>query len=87
MPNSKQAAKRVKTDAEKKLRNRAVKSRLRTLTRQLDEAVTAGNADDISAKQKSLIAALDKAVSKGVLHKNTVSRRKSRLAKKLAPSK
>ena len=81
MPNIKSAIKRVKVSDKKNLRNRMVKSQMKTQLRKFDDAVSAGSADIkvLSATQ----GAVDKAASKGVIHKNAANRKKSRLAKQL----
>ena len=84
MANIKSQIKRNKTNEKAHERNKAVKSELKTLVRQTREAVAAG---DKAAAEKSLKKAsvkLDKAVSKGVLHKNQASNRKSAIAKQVA---
>jgi small subunit ribosomal protein S20 len=82
--NIKSQIKRNKTNEKAHARNKAVKSELKTLVRQTRAAVAAG---DKAAAEKSLKKAsvkLDKAVSKGVLHKNQASNRKSAIAKQVA---
>lgn len=84
MANIKSQIKRNKTNEKARERNKAVKSELKTLVRQTREAVAAG---DKAAAEKTLKKAsvkLDKAVSKGVLHKNQASNRKSAIAKQVA---
>ena len=84
MANIKSQIKRNKTNEKARERNKAVKSELKTLVRQTREAVAAG---DKAAAEKSLKKAsvkLDKAVSKGVLHKNQASNRKSAIAKQVS---
>ena len=82
MPNIKSAIKRVKVTAKKNLRNRMIKSAMKTSLRKFDAAVAAGTADAklLGATQ----GAVDKAVAKGVMHKNAANRKKARLAKRLA---
>ena len=81
MPNIKSAIKRVKVSEKKNLRNRMIKSAMRTTVKKFDAAVAAGNAD---AKTLAVTAgAIDKAASKGVIHKNTAGRRKSAMTLKL----
>ena len=74
MPNIKSAKKRVKVTARRTLRNKMLKSRLKTILRKAFE--------DGSDKNSKLLAIkeLDKAVSKGILHKNNVARKKSQLS-------
>ncbi len=83
MPNIKSAIKRTKTNEKRRLRNASQKSSLRTAVKQADQAV-AGT--DVNAAQEAIYTAqkkLDKAVTKGLIHKNAAARKKSRLAKKL----
>jgi small subunit ribosomal protein S20 len=80
LANIKSAKKRAITALKRNERNRMVKSSLRTSIRKFVEAGT----DDAATKLSEAFAALDKAASKGVIHKNNAARKKSRLAKKLA---
>ncbi|XMB85128.1 30S ribosomal protein S20 [Mycoplasmatota bacterium WC44] len=81
MANIKQQIKRIKTSEKSRLRNAAFKSSLKTAIKNVELAVsendhaTADTANSIASKK------LDKAVSKGLAHKNYVARQKSRLAK------
>ena len=81
MPNIKSAIKRVKVSEKKNLRNRMIKSAMRTSVKKFSTALSAGEADAaiLSATQ----GAVDKACSKGVIHKNAANRKKARLAKAL----
>jgi small subunit ribosomal protein S20 len=65
-------------------RNKAVKSSLKTAVRKFREAATAGNADEAKALAAAAGKALDKAASKGVIHKNQAANRKSAIQKKAA---
>lgn len=76
MANTKSALKRIKTSLKRNLRNRMVKSSVRTAVRKFQDNVTVESL-------RSAISALDKAVSKGVFHRNTAARKKSRLTLKL----
>ena len=82
MPNIKSANKRVKVTEKKNLRNRMVKSAMKTQLKKFETAVSANEADAkiLSATQ----GAVDKALAKGVIHKNAANRKKARLAKRLA---
>ena len=82
MPNIKSAMKRVKVTEKKNLRNRMIKSAMKTQIKKFDTAVSANEADVklLSATQ----GAVDKAAAKGVLHKNNANRKKAQLALKLA---
>ncbi|MCT1478391.1 30S ribosomal protein S20 [Microbacterium sp. p3-SID336] len=84
MANIKSQIKRNKTNEKAHERNKAVKSELKTLVRQTREAVAAGDKAAAEKVLKKASAKLDKAVSKGVLHKNQASNRKSAIAKKVA---
>ena len=83
MPNIKSAIKRVKTNEKRRALNASQKSALRTVVKSADTAL-ANN--DVEVAKAAIIAAtkkLDKAVTKGLIHKNAASRKKSRLAQKL----
>ena len=84
MANIKSQIKRNKTNEKARLRNKAVKSELKTAVRRTREAVAAGDAEATSAALKDASRALDKAVSKGVIHKNQAANKKSSMAKKAA---
>jgi small subunit ribosomal protein S20 len=81
MANIKSQVKRNRTNAKGHDRNKAVKSQLRTVTKKVYAAVSEGDAEVALTTQREAARALDKAASKGVLHKRTVARKKSRLAK------
>lgn len=83
MPNKKSAIRRVRTSERNRLYNRFWKSRCKTMVKRVLESVAAGDAD-LAAKRYDLAqSVLDKAVVKGVLHRNTAARRKARLSKML----
>lgn len=81
MANIKSQKKRNKTNEKARLRNKAVKSALRTETKKVHEAVTAGDHEAAVAAALYASKQLDRAVSKGVLHKNQAANRKSGLMK------
>jgi small subunit ribosomal protein S20 len=81
MANIKSQIKRNRTNEKRHDRNKAVKSELRTVTKRVYAAVAEGDADVAVTSQREAARALDKAASKGVMHKRTVARKKSRLAK------
>ena len=83
MPNIKSAKKRVKVTAKKTLRNRMVKSALRSTVKKFEAAVAADPAN-AQLQLKDTTSAIDKAAAKGVMHKNAANRKKARLAKQLA---
>ena len=83
MPNIKSAKKRVKVLQTKTMRNKAVKSNLKTVLKKADAAVAA-NAADKEVAVRLAIKKVDQAWAKGLLHKNTASRKKAQLARKLS---
>ena len=82
MPNIKSAKKRVKVIEKKTLRNKAIKSDLKTALKKADAAV-ANYAADKEQVVRTAIKKVDMACTKGILHKNNAARKKSQLAKKL----
>ena len=84
MSNSSTAAKRHRQNIKRRNRNRMVKSELRTNTRKLLELVQSQSTEDARKQYVSVASLLDRAVSKGVLHKNTAARKKQRLHRVLA---
>ena len=82
MPNIQSAIKRVKVSEKKNLRNRIVKSKVKTAIKKFDAELAANPA--IAGAQYSVTAsAIDKAAAKGIVHKNTANRKKARLAKQM----
>lgn len=82
MANIKSAAKRAEIAKIRTLRNASIKSSVRTATRRFLDTLHAAKADEAKVTLLKACRALDKAVTKGVLHKNAASRRKSRLTLK-----
>lgn len=80
MPNIKSQKDRVLQAKKENLRNKAIKSNLKTVVKKADSAISAGAADK-DAAIKVAAKTIDKAVTKGVLHKNTAARKVSRMAK------
>ena len=80
MANHYSALKRDRQTETRTTRNRANKSRLRTSLRQLREAIAGGDPTTVKDTFSGTVSLLDKAVQKGVLHKNTASRYKARLS-------
>ena len=80
MATTKSAMKRIRQNERRRLRNRTVRSRVRTLIK----TARAVDGPAGSAAILGAIRALDKAVSKGVLHRNTAARKKSALARRLS---
>jgi small subunit ribosomal protein S20 len=83
MPNITSAKKRVRRSAKRTLVNHARKSRIRTLTRAVEEAIRKGDKSAAEAALRAAEPEIMRGVNKGVLHKNTGSRKVSRLTKRL----
>jgi small subunit ribosomal protein S20 len=79
--NHKSAIKRVGQSQARRLRNRAVKSRVKNVVKEVRLAASANAAEDAGKRFIEAQAAIDKASKKGVLHKRTAARKVSRLAK------
>ncbi|GAA2303651.1 30S ribosomal protein S20 [Nonomuraea sp. RK-328] len=84
MANIKSQIKRNKQNEKARLRNKAVKSSLKTAVRKFREAAEQGDVEQAAALQRDAARQLDKAVSKGVIHKNQAANRKSAIAKQAA---
>lgn len=84
MANIKSQIKRIKTNLKAQERNKAYRSELKTVIRHTNEAVVAGDKDKAVAALTLASKKLDKAVSKGVIHKNQAANRKSAIAKKVS---
>ena len=80
MPNIKSQKDRVVQAKKEAMHNKAIKSNMKTVVKKANAAISAGAADQDTA-MKAAVVAIDKAAAKGVLHKNTASRKVSRLAK------
>ncbi|MGH8867612.1 MAG: 30S ribosomal protein S20 [Actinomycetes bacterium] len=83
MANIKSQIKRIRTNEQARLRNKAAKSSLRTSIRKFREAAATGDRDKAVALLHDASRELDKAVSKGVIHKNQAANKKSAMAKRL----
>ncbi|GIG35689.1 MULTISPECIES: 30S ribosomal protein S20 [Cellulomonas] len=81
MANIKSQMKRIRTNEKARLRNKAVKSELKTFVRRVREAVAGGDKDAAGVALVAASKKLDKAVSKGVIHANQAANKKSALAK------
>ena len=84
MANIKSQMKRIKTNEKARLRNKSVKSELKTHVRKVREAVAAGDKETATVALATASRKLDKAVAKGVIHANQAANRKSALAKSVA---
>lgn len=85
MANYKSAKKRIEIAERNRNRNIVIKSRVRTAMKKVLRGIEEGS-DQLEILTKHAISQLDKAQSKGILHKNTVARYKSRLTKKVNAS-
>jgi small subunit ribosomal protein S20 len=81
MPNIKQQKKRVRIAGEQRLENLRYRSTIKTLTKRLATAVEGGDNATVEAEHKSLVQLIDRAVSRGALHRNAAARKKSQAAK------
>lgn len=84
MANIKSQIKRIRQNEKAHQRNKAVKSALKTHVRKFREAADSGNVEDATQALRVATRQLDKAVSKGVIHKNQAANRKSAIARRLA---
>jgi small subunit ribosomal protein S20 len=82
--NIKQQKKRILTNEKARQRNKAVKSSLKTAVRKFNAAAEAGDAEHAATLAREAGRKLDKAASKGVIHKNQAANRKSAIAKRAA---
>ena len=81
MPNIRQQEKRVRTAARQRLENLRYRSSVKTLTKRLESAVAEGDADAVATEHLQLVRTIDKAASRGALHKNTAARKKAQAAR------
>ena len=87
MPNTKSAERRIRNSARRHLRNQQIKTRLKTLEKNLLEQLGTGKKEDASLSLRAVGSALDKAAKTGVIHPNTAARKKSRLALRVRAGK
>lgn len=83
MPNIKSAKKRVELSRKQNERNKAEKSVLKTSLKKFDAALASGDKTQADSAYKAAVVTVDKAVKKGILHKNTAARKKSSMTLKL----
>ncbi|NLP16145.1 MAG: 30S ribosomal protein S20 [Clostridiales bacterium] len=83
MANIKSAKKRILVNAKKAERNKAIKSKVKTMIKKVEAAILAEDKELAKANLTIAISEIDKACSKGVIHKNTAARKVSRLTKKV----
>jgi small subunit ribosomal protein S20 len=83
MANIKSQIKRNRQNEARRQRNKSERSRLRTMTKRVTDALESGDQDAATEAYRAAAQAYDKAAAKGIIHKNKASNKKSRLAKKL----
>lgn len=81
MANIKSAKKRILVIQTKTLRNKMIKSKIKTLVKKVEAAIAAGDKTAAASALKNAVVAIDKAAAKGIFHKNTAARKVSRLSK------
>lgn len=81
MANIKSAKKRILVSKKKEMRNKAVKTELKTLVKKVDAAIAEDNKEAAATALLAATSKIDKAAKKGILHKNTAARKISRLNK------
>ena len=81
MANIKSAKKRILVNDKKNLRNRSIKSALKTTVKKFNAAVAEGNKELAAFMLPGVISAVDKAAAKGIMHKNAANRKKAELSK------
>lgn len=81
MANIKSAKKRILVNDKKNLRNRSIKSALKTIVKKFNAAVAEGNKELAASMLPGVISAVDKAAAKGIMHKNAANRKKAELSK------
>jgi small subunit ribosomal protein S20 len=86
MPNIRQQEKRVRIASRQRLENLRYRSTIKTLQRRLTDTVADGDEAAVAAAHRELVKTVDRAVSRGALHKNTAARKKSQAARLVAGS-
>jgi small subunit ribosomal protein S20 len=86
MPNIRQQEKRVRIAARQRLENLRYRSSVKTLTKRLESAVEDGDAAAVETGHRELVRTIDKAASRGAMHKNTAARKKAQAARIAAGS-
>jgi small subunit ribosomal protein S20 len=81
VPNIKQQEKRVRVAARQRLENLRYRSTIKTLARRLETAIADGDAETIASEHRELVRVIDKAASRGAIHRNTAARKKAQAAR------
>lgn len=82
MANHKQQKKRILTDEKRRVRNLSVRTRMRTYVKRADEAFASGDEGKITEALQRALSEIDKAAQKGVIHRNSASRKTSALKRR-----
>lgn len=81
MANLKSAIKKVRSDEKKRMANKRNRSRMRTAIKKIKAQITSGNIDEAKKVYPQIVSIIDKTVTKGIIHRNTGARYKSRISK------
>jgi small subunit ribosomal protein S20 len=81
MANIKQQKKRVLIQERQRVENLRYRSTIKTLTKRLEAAVAGGDSDQIASEHRELVRTIDRATTRGALHRNTAARKKSSAAR------
>jgi small subunit ribosomal protein S20 len=84
MPNTKSAIKAARQNIKRRARNLVTKDQFKTAIKDVKKLIAGGKKGEATEMMKKVMSALDKAIKKNVIHKNTASRKKSRLSKAIA---
>jgi len=84
LPNLKSAFKSIRKDKKRHTRNQKINTELKSLAKKFTMAIAAKQADEAKKLGATLVTKLDKARSKGIIHRNTASRKRARILSKLA---
>jgi small subunit ribosomal protein S20 len=87
MPNTKSAAKAMRQSIRRNVRNVKAKDKFKAAVKEVKKLIAAGKKSEAMEAVKAAMSAMDKAAKNGVIHKNTSSRKKSRMAKAIAKLK
>ncbi|MGE0494398.1 MAG: 30S ribosomal protein S20 [Vulcanimicrobiota bacterium] len=83
MANTKNAKKMIKVNERRRKRNQSIRTTIKTTFKKATQALEAGQADEATEAARKAVSAIDRAVAKGTVHRNTAARKKSRLMKKV----
>ena len=84
MANSRSAVKRIRTSEKRRVRNKQVKTRVKTAIRRFHDTLENGDQQEIEGSLRAVMSQIDRAVVKGILHRNTAARKKAQLHRAVA---